>query len=245
MTRAVSAALILTALAAGPAAADGPCAETNGARACFAAPTGRYAHGVLGDAIEWGALTMTLADGRSATVTLPETRVFEDVAPRLADLDGVAPPEIVVVESSLDGGASLSIYAFDRGALRPYARTADIGRPNRWLAPVGIADLNGDGELDIAYVETPHLAGVLRVWGFAPGGLTRIAAARGFSNHRIGEEFISGGIRTCDGGPEMITADLGWTRIYASRVENGAIVARDLGPGVGPEDFEAALACRR
>ncbi len=243
--RAAAAAAILAALAPGPAAAEGPCAERDGARACFADPTGRYPHGVLGDAIEWGALTLTLSDGRSATLTLPENRVFEDVEPRLADLDGVAPPEIVVVESSLDGGASLSIYTFDRGALRPYSRTADIGRPNRWLAPVGIADLTGDGQLDIAYVETPHLAGVLRVWGFAPGGLTQVAAARGFSNHRIGEDFISGGIRVCDGRTEMITADLGWTRVLASRVENGAIVARDLGPGAGPGEFEAAMACRR
>ena len=243
--RAVAAALILTVLAAGPAAAEGPCAELDGARACFDAPTGRYAHGVLGDAIEWGALTLTLADGRSAAVTLPEDRVFEDVVPRLADLDGAGTPEVVVVESTMTGGASLSIYAYDRGALIPFARTADIGRPNRWLAPVGIADLTGDGALDIANVETPHLAGVLRVWSFAAGGLTEVAAARGFSNHRIGEDFISGGVRTCDGGPEMITADLRWTRILASRVENGAIVARDLGPGIGPEDFEAALACRR
>jgi len=243
--RSVAAALILAALAAGPAAADGPCAELDGARACFAEPTDRYAHGVLGDAIEWGALTLTLADGRGASVTLPEDRVFEDVEPRLADLNGVGPPEIVVVESSFGGGASLSIYQFERGALRPYARTPEIGRPNRWLAPAGIADLNGDGQLDIAYVETPHLAGVLRVWGFEPGGLTQIAAARGLSNHRIGEDFISGGIRACDGRPEIVTADLAWTRILVSRVENGTIVARDLGPGIGTGDFEAAMACRR
>lgn len=243
--RAAPVALILGALAADPAAADGPCAELDGARACFEDPTGRYPHGVLGDAVEWGALRLTLADGRMATVTLPPERVFEDVVPRLADLNGTGPPEVVVVESSLTGGASLSIYQYERGALRPYARTPEIGRPNRWLAPVGIADLTGDGQLDIAYVETPHLVGVLRVWSFAPGGLTEVAAARGFSNHRIGEDFISGGIRACDGGPEMITADLRWTRILASRVVDGAIVARDLGPGAGSEDFEAALACRR
>ena len=113
--------------------------DEDGARACFDVPTGRYAHGVLGDAIEWGALTLTLADGRSAEVALPENRVFEDVVPRLADLDGTGTPEIVVVESSANAGASLSIYAYDRGALVPFARTADIGRPNRWLAPVAFA----------------------------------------------------------------------------------------------------------
>ena len=172
-----------------------------------------------------------------------EDRVFEDVVPRLADLDGAGTPEVVVVESSMTGGASLSIYAYDRGALIPFARTADIGRPNRWLAPVGIADLDGDGQLDIAYVETPHVGGVLRVWTFAPGGLTQVASASGLSNHRIGDDVISGGIRTCGGVVEMVTADAGWSRILASRVENGRIVRRDLGPLGDPGDLAAALAC--
>jgi hypothetical protein len=110
---------------------------------------------------------------------------------------------------------------------------------------VGIADLTGDGQLDIAYVETPHLAGILRVWSFAPGGLTEVARAAGLSNHRIDDETISGGIRDCGTGPEMITADLGWTRVVATRLEAGALVHRDLGVLGGMTDFDEALACRR
>ena len=66
-------------------AASGAMAQTIAA-ARYTEPTDRYAHGVLGDAIEWGALELTFADGRVSTFTLPKDHVFEDVAPRLADL---------------------------------------------------------------------------------------------------------------------------------------------------------------
>jgi hypothetical protein len=232
-------------LVVGEARAEAPCAEFDGYRACYEAPTDRYPHGVLGDDLEWGVLRLSRPTGSDLVLTLPEDRVFEDIAPRLADLDGVPPAEIVTVESTQTGGAALSIWQVDRGHLAPYARTADIGTRFRWLAPVGIADLTGDGGLDIAYVETPHLAGILRVWTFAAGGLTEVAAAAGLSNHRIGDAMISGGIRDCGDGPEMITADLDWARLVSTRVEAGALVHRDLGPLDGAQDFEDALACRR
>jgi len=83
-------------------------AEITGAE--FAAPTSRYDHAILGDAIEWGALVFDLADGRRLRVTLPESRVFEDLAPRLQDLDGDGAPEVMVVETDLARGARLSVY---------------------------------------------------------------------------------------------------------------------------------------
>lgn len=214
-------------------------------RACYFAPTGRYAHGVLGDALEWAGLRITLPNGRTAEAVLPEDRVFEDIAPRLADLFGSGPPQIVVVESSVTGGARLAVYGLDRGRLLPVAATPEIGRPFRWLAPAAIADLDGDGRPEIVFVETPHLRGVLRIWNFAPGGLTEIASGGGFSNHRIGDAFISGGLRDCGAGPEIVTADLGWTRVLAARLEEGRLTARDLGPLARPEDIAVAMACRR
>ena len=243
--RAVPMAGLALLLVAGAVRAEAPCAELDGYRACYEAPTDRYPHGVLGDDLEWGTLRLERPEGGALVLTLPPDRVFEDIAPRLADLDGVAPPEIITVESTQTGGAALAIWQEDRGALVPYARTADIGTRFRWLAPVGIADLTGDGQLDIAYVETPHLSGTLRVWSFAAGGLTEVAHAVGISNHRIGDVTISGGIRDCGSGPEMVTADLGWTRVVATRLEGGALVHRDLGPLGGMSDFDHALACRR
>ncbi|MDT8329203.1 MAG: VCBS repeat-containing protein, partial [Roseovarius sp.] len=167
----------------------------------YADPTTRYAHGVLGDAVEWGALVLELSDGTRRRLTLPETLVFEDAAPRLGDLDGDGAPEVIVVESSLSQGARLAIY----GPFGRLAATPHIGRSHLWLAPIGAADLDGDGRIEIAYIDRPHMAKTLRIWRYEPGKLVEVASKPGLSNHKIGWDFIAGGMRHCDDGPEMIT----------------------------------------
>ncbi len=42
--------------------------------AWYSSPTGRYDHGVLGDAIEGGGLTVRLADGRTVELLLPQQK---------------------------------------------------------------------------------------------------------------------------------------------------------------------------
>lgn len=230
--RALVAALAVALGLAGAAEAQVVAAE-------FAAPTDRYAHGVLGDALEWGELHLTVADGRTVRIVLPETAVFEDTAPRLADIDGDGADEAVVVEASLTQGARLAVY----GPAGRIAATPYIGRPYRWLAPVGAADLDGDGRVEIAYVDRPHLARILRVWRHDGRDLRQIASAPGFSNHRIGERDIAGGIRDCGEGPEMIVADAAWQRVMAVRFD-GTLAARAIGPHRDRASFAAAMACR-
>lgn len=203
----------------------------------YTQPTTRYDHGVLGDAVEWGALQVRLADGRVQTFVLPETLVFEDIAPRLADLDGDGAPEVIVVESSLTMGGRLAVW----GAAGRITATPHIGTRNRWLAPVGAADLDGDGRTEIAFVDRPHLAKVLRVWRYEAGRLTEVAAADGFSNHQIGWDYIPGGIMDCGQGPEMVLASGNWQRVLAARLDGSRIATRDLGPYTGP----ASLICPR
>jgi hypothetical protein len=238
----LTAALVLVAALAG--ATDEPLAETCAdatARAHYMLPTERYPHGALGDTREWGGLVY---DGAVyAGHVLTADYVFEDVAPRLADFNGDCTPEIVVVESSLREGAQLAVYAIDRGRLTKIAATAHVGARFRWLAPAGIADFNGDGGLDIALVRTPHLEGVLEFWTFAAGGLTRIAAAPGFSNHRFGDAQIAGGVRDCGEGPEAVLATLDWSRIVAARPEDGAIRTRVIADGADPMSMAEALSC--
>ncbi len=119
-----------------------------------------------------------------------------------------------------------------------------IGTPFRWLAPAAIADLNGDGVTDIAYVETPHLGKVLRVWSWAAGGLTEIAQLRGVTSHRIGDEVIFGGLRDCGTGPEIVLADAGFQRLVAVAFEGAALRAHPLPGAASAAGFDAALACR-
>jgi hypothetical protein len=208
--------------------------------AWYAAPTTRYDHAVLGDAIEYGALEMRLRDGRQVRVALPESRVFEDIAPRFADLDHDGAPEIITIESSLTKGARLGIYG-EQGLI---AATPFIGRTHRWLAPVGAADLDGDGVVELAYIDRPHLARTLRVWRYRDGQLIHVADQQGLTNHRIGQDFISGGIRSCGAVPEIITVNGDWSRIMATRLVAGRLMARDIGPFSGGHSLDMALECR-
>lgn len=209
----------------------------------YAEPTDRYAHGVLGDAIEWGTLELVVEDWAHKTTLrfrLPQDRVFEDVAPRLADVDGDGSPEVVVVESQARAGAQLAVY----DASGKIAATPHIGRANRWLAPVGVADLDGDGAIELAYIDRPHLAKTLRVWRYEAGGLVPVADLAGLTNHRIGERDIGGGLRDCGQGIEMITASANWARVMATTLQQGTLSARDIGQHRARADLNAALACK-
>lgn len=208
------------------------------AEARYDAPTERYPHGALGDPLEWGALVLRAENGREIRLTLPDSRVFEDVAPRLADVDLDGEPEAITVESDAQFGARLAIYD-DEGL---FAATPFIGTRFRWLAPVAAADLDGDGTVELAYVDRPHLAKVLRVWRFVDGELKPVAEAPGLTNHRYGLDVIEGGVRDCGNGLELLTADAAWRRIVATRLEGGQLLHRDIG-GYTPEMLEEALSC--
>lgn len=222
-----------------------------GFHAWFGAPTNRYDHAILGDAIEWGELTFVKKGVErqtplaKATVRLPAARVFEDLTPRFADLDGDGTPEIIVVETDIARGASLAVYAFGSGKLVKRAATPFLGRTHRWLAPVGAADLDGDGQIEIAYVETPHLGKTLKIVRLARNRLRLVAEASGLTNHRIGEAFIQGGIAECGGRAVIVTANADWSRVMVSELSDGQLTSRTIGRYRGPESLSAADVCAR
>jgi hypothetical protein len=260
MRRAASLAVALLLNTAATAETQGDATRIHGAGATcidsidsarYAAPTHRYSHGILGDAVEWGALTLGVRDNGTCrwgvspvTISLSPSRVFEDTAPRLADLDGDGRAEIITVESDLRQGARLTVWGMRDDGLGRLAATPFIGTAHRWLAPLGAADLDGDGRVEIAYIDRPHLARVLRIWRYDGGNLIPVADKPELTNHRIGEDYISGGIRDCGAGPEIVTADAGWNRIVASTLRRGRITSRDIGAFDGRETLAAALACR-
>ena len=237
----------VAALLAGPAMAGVISAE-------FVEPTSRYAHGILGDEIEYGAMLLQYRNNRSrflsqkavlhrgsVTIRLPLDHVFEDIAPRLIDIDGDGDFEVMVVETDVAKGAQLAIYD-ETGKI---ATTPHIGRTHRWLAPIGAVDLDGDGAVEIAYIDRPHLARVLKIWRYENGKLTLVAERGGLTNHQIGQGYISGGIRDCGAGPQLITANADWSKIIASVFENGEIRSVEIGPYKGRRSFKQAMECRK
>ena len=210
-------------------------------------PTTRYGHGVIGGDAEWGSLTVTVTtDGvpRAHRIELPQELVFEDTAPRLWDVTGDGTPEVVVVQSHLVKGARLAIVGLDAAAPALVAATPFIGQRNRWLAPVGAADLDGDGTVEVAFVDRPHLDRTLRIWRFEADDFREVAQTKGFTNHRIGDSEIFGGIRHCAAGPELILASADWTELHALRMTpETELISRLVATGTRPADISRALAC--
>lgn len=152
-------------------------------------PTSRYPHAALGSRQHAASLHVlpNLAHAQLQTYSLPLHRVFEDRIPRLSDLDGDGRDEIILVEADALHGATLVVYGLRNGAVAELARGPSAGSSFRWLNPVGVADFDGDGRLDLASVTTPHIGGVLTLHHYRPPRLEPYARATDVSNHRLGE----------------------------------------------------------
>lgn len=156
------------------------------ADAHYEAPVDRYGHFALGRPHEYSRLSATTDTGRTVTFNLPENEVFEDLAPRIVGLAAGEPEEILTIVSRRDSGSRLMMLRLNGGRLEISAQSPAIGTPMRWLNPVGVADLDGDGRAEIAAVITPHIGGTLKVYRRRDKALIEIAALGGFSNHVYG-----------------------------------------------------------
>lgn len=152
-------------------------------------PTMDYTHGILGDIIE-GTKLVVHKDAKFYELTLESDFVFEDLRPRLVDVDMNGELEFICIRSHTETGAGLVIYKIENEALEEYAYIAEIGKPNRWLNFVAADDLDNDGEVELAWIETPHIGGILKVARVQRGELTIIDEASLYTNHAIGERNL-------------------------------------------------------
>ena len=221
------------------------------ARAFYWEPTTRYPHGALGDDVE-GAMLLVMPEGEGFCDIVParDGGVFEDVAPRIADVTGDGRAEVIVVSSHPALGARVEVWGYPLGpgegsahGLTLIAATDPIGTRFRWLAIAGIADLDGDGRSEIAYVDRPHLAKVGRLIRLSEDGtFQEFAQIPDVTNHPFGAPSIEGGIRTCGDRPEVIWLSGDRTRILSTAVFDEGVSRDDIGP-YSPEALAAAMRC--
>lgn len=156
----------------------------------YASAVERYGHFALGRPHEYARLIVTTDSGRSVALDLPDDEVFEDLTPRLVSLGAGEPTEILAIVSQRDKGSRLALIRLKEGRLDVSAESPSIGTPNRWLNPIGVVDLDGDGRAEIAAVTTPHIGGSLRIYRRNGNKLIEIAALAGFSNHIFGSSEL-------------------------------------------------------
>lgn len=171
-------------------------------------PTTRYAHGVIGDAIEAGGLAVETSGGALPTLALDADAVFEDRIARIVRLDGE--DGVLVVKSYLERGSALAFVRVESAALRIAAESPAIGTKHRWLNPVGVADFDGDGRDEVAAILTPHIGGVLTLYRRNGSALDKVYSAPGFSNHKIGTRELGWSAildANGDGIPDIVAPD--------------------------------------
>jgi hypothetical protein len=180
---------ILFALMLGLGAPATEAETVTGAR--YEAAVDRYGHFALGRPHEYARVRATTDAGRTLTLELPENAVFEDLAPRIVRLGPGEPAELLTIISQREAGARLAMIRLGHDRLEIGAQSPAIGTPMRWLNPVGVADLDGDGQAEIAAVITPHIGGTLKVYRRAGDQLIEIAGLAGFSNHIYGSPQLA------------------------------------------------------
>ena len=176
---------------------DGRVVRSGSVLAVLASPTDRYAHNVLGDAIEAAAVEwVDVCDDTSGRIAVPDVDVIEGIAPMLADIDGDDEIEILVTLSNSSGGARLAAYELDGSLL---AESAPIGQGNRWRNQLAVAPFGPEGQIEILDVQTPHIGGILQAFQLVEGdggaSLERVAASAGaFTSHPIRTRNLDMGI---------------------------------------------------
>jgi hypothetical protein len=208
-----------------------------------AAPTGRYAHGVLGDAIEPSEIRVfkmmggKIVGGRLSLLSTYRAEgdgVFEAIGALGGDLDGDGRAEILVTRSDYGSGAGHMALALRKGRLIQKAKGATIGLGNRWSHLLGAFDM-GAGGISILAIETPHLAGYLLALEMKGGRLAERARRPGFTTHSIGSRNVwEFAVIRRAGAAEIVVQEVGRGRLAALALRKNRWVIRWTIPLAGP-----------
>lgn len=182
----------------------------------------RYGHFALGQPHEYARLVLPLDGGSEVHFTLGEDEVFEDLAPRPVRLSAAGPTEWLSIVSHRRLGARLVLFRLDGDRLVVSGQGPAIGRAMRWLNPVGVADLDGDGQAEVLAVITPHIGGLLRAYRRVGAALVLLDEMDDVSNHVYGSaELRLSVLAPLDGQMTVMLPDFRRRQLRLVRLRDG------------------------
>lgn len=191
----------------------------------YSKPVSRYGHFALGRPHEYARLNVVMDNKQNHVLVLPEGEVFEDLAPRVVRLAANQDQALLTIVSNRNNGSRLALVRLIDNELLISAQSQPIGTPMRWLNPVGVADLDGDGQAEIAAVITPHIGGRLKVYKESGDVLVEVAAMAGFSNHVYRSDELSLSIAMPVGGKmRLLVPDFTRRFVRVIAMRDGALV---------------------
>lgn len=192
--------------------------------AVLTSPTRRYDHGVLGDGLEAGGITVLRPspDGARLVSSFPAASggVFEGVAPLWFERDGEE--LLAVTESTPEQGSRISVY-------RPSGELVGagpfIGEGMRWRHLTAAAPFGPSGQTELSSTLTPHMNGVAQFYGVEDGILRVRARVPGYTSHRIYSRNLDtalAGDLDKDGQAELLLPNPSYTSLGGlSRTQSG------------------------
>jgi hypothetical protein len=206
----------------------------------YDAPVERYGHFAPGRPHEYARLAVRTSRGRTLLFELPQNEVFEDIAPRLVRLAAGDSAELLSIISNRSSGSRLALLSLNDGRIGIRAQSPPFGTPMRWLNPVGVADLDGDGRAEIAAVITPHIGGTLKLYILRGKDLVETAALGGFSNHQYGSaELGMSGVLQVAGRTRLLVPDTTRSQLRIIGFESGRLI--EVGRCALPAPLTGAL----
>ncbi|MGY8824055.1 MAG: hypothetical protein ACKVJG_08975, partial [Candidatus Latescibacterota bacterium] len=181
-------------------------------------PTGRYEHGVLGDAVEAGGVVLVATRGGLrivAQIEFAPSLVGEGIMPLWVDWDGDGRRDIIVTLSDDTHGARIAAFSEDGSAL---GLGEAFNQGFRWRHQLAFAPFASDGVEELAVVRTPHIGGVVEFYRRRGRDMERVAQLDGYTSHVIGTRNLDmalAGDFDGDGALELLLPNQALTHLGA------------------------------
>jgi hypothetical protein len=164
--------------------------DENGRLLLHTDPTDEYGHGIMGDKLEAGSLTLVATQPEPEIIrTIPaaDGYVLEGIAPIWVDLDGDGMREIVVTRSNANDGAQIVVLDETGNLL---ATGPAIGQGGRWRHQLSAGPFGPNGEMELVDVLTPHIGGPTEFFQWKGDELVVVADVNGYTSHVIGSRNL-------------------------------------------------------